>query len=1116
MSAKRKVEDENDAMALEEQTAPASPESTVSEGASASESESPSEIRANLDHVLNGRTEMSVFRCSYPLAPNPHLFITGLGTVGLPLSDRDAEGIKDTAEGETQTGRGIRSTSGGAHAWEIDQKKVVMKHPAWPDFVKQVVTDACRHLNIEQPPYCELKLEKLLLWQGAASSVVQLTEATDDSDGASENALIAAVVVLLPSGDGGGALEIHHHGVSRRIECDEESALHTSALAWFTDLRHSFEPVKSGYRLALSYRLFRTNLEQPIPPLDETQVDRVHHILRDWGTDLAQQREGTPHSIVCLLDHRYSATRLCGTILKGYDRIRLAMLLEAVTRTHEFHLGLAYTTGTECDKDAQDNDDGLRLTNLVDASGNLIQQEVLLDEVHSIPENLDIITTGQEHHDGMENKSSTGIRDAVIVIWPTANHFDMVHGGPARAFSAACELVRETERTDLRQEGMGLVTFILARAKGMSGERLAMAALHSASVRWTDCQTWIKVVQELCRDSNIPILEAEHILLAARTFGFDKIQSCIEDILNEEASYQTVLELLGDLATPEHSPSVASPPVPRDWIRGQAQERLKTIGRPDLEECRYLISAAVKHGSTQFAEEYVLPQIKVAFCEQRSKLHYAAFVSSLDFIPRRIVLSMREMLAEELVEVDFYDEDDEDDKDTDTSDFAKLWIETCVHVEAFDLVRKIVRKIAPTTAADQRKLIFKTRTCEVLLPLIASLEATILAIPSTSLHSLRDLCLYTCRSFMLYASSKQYTAAAVDFQRVILALTISDQSMVLFHEILPGIKAMDLNSEVLGALVVELHSRRQELNRHEANFQAILNKWAHRYARAIADELRRNRVLDVVRSTLDATEICAKVGAPEACRLVLEGFLEGTNTHNIAPSFIHQLRRRLQQYDIKLTSDHLVFAVRRLAVGWAQRTLGPRPSDFDVTMESLRSVIAQWTCDCGMCADVRTFVTSTGPEGRRKWTRIKPDEVSHVQNRVQRLTSASLVGIYTPPWLRSAHITEITVHRMPLLLSAIRWNYHRGQGIELLESLAADIAERRVILGPEYPRVMTMLDGQPDPGSTAPTRSGGDSEFAARGTTRRASNAIRRPRTDSFDDQTYPLAKRRRTWWMGM
>ena len=101
----------------------------------------------------------------------------------------------------------------------------------------------------------------------------------------------------------------------------------------------------------------------------------------------------------------------------------------------------------------------------------------------------------------------------------------MVHGGPTRAFGAACELVRETERTDLRQEEMGLVTFILARAKGMSGERRAMAALHSASVRWNDGDTWTRVVQELCRESNIPILEAEHILLAARTFGFDKIQS---------------------------------------------------------------------------------------------------------------------------------------------------------------------------------------------------------------------------------------------------------------------------------------------------------------------------------------------------------------------------------------------------------------------------------------------------------------------------------------------------------------------------------------------------------------------------------------------------------------
>ena len=58
--------------------------------------------------------------------------------------------------------------------------------------------------------------------------------------------------------------------------------------------------------------------------------------------------------------------------------------------------------------------DGLRLTNLVDASGNLIQQEVLLDEVHSIPENLEIITTGQEHHDGMENKVSLPARVCIM------------------------------------------------------------------------------------------------------------------------------------------------------------------------------------------------------------------------------------------------------------------------------------------------------------------------------------------------------------------------------------------------------------------------------------------------------------------------------------------------------------------------------------------------------------------------------------------------------------------------------------------------------------------------------------------------------------------------------
>ena len=129
------------------------------------------------------------FSRTYPTAPNPVLDVEGLGTVGLPLSSRDAGAIKACAEqapfgmaDQTVVDKTVRDT------WEIDGYKVfflpfcslgqaLIKPPlllsqvnfmsaAWQPFFEGVIRDICQTLGVNidaSKPRCELY--KLLLYE---------------------------------------------------------------------------------------------------------------------------------------------------------------------------------------------------------------------------------------------------------------------------------------------------------------------------------------------------------------------------------------------------------------------------------------------------------------------------------------------------------------------------------------------------------------------------------------------------------------------------------------------------------------------------------------------------------------------------------------------------------------------------------------------------------------------------------------------------------------------------------------------------------------------------------------------------------------------------------------
>ena len=101
-------------------------------------------------------------------APNPCLEISGLGLIGLPLSERDAQAIASSANlapfghGErTVVDKTVRDT------WEVDPSKVRFTNPHWEPYLRStVVHEVCKTLGVpigNHPP--KLELHKLLLYE---------------------------------------------------------------------------------------------------------------------------------------------------------------------------------------------------------------------------------------------------------------------------------------------------------------------------------------------------------------------------------------------------------------------------------------------------------------------------------------------------------------------------------------------------------------------------------------------------------------------------------------------------------------------------------------------------------------------------------------------------------------------------------------------------------------------------------------------------------------------------------------------------------------------------------------------------------------------------------------
>jgi 2OG-Fe(II) oxygenase superfamily len=197
----------------------------------------------------------------------------------------------------------------------------------WSDAFETIL-DAVRD-EFRLPSCCELAADfhAMLVYEPGQFFVAHQDSEKDDT-------MIGTLVVTLPSAHTGVALVIGHGGGATTYR-GPKFAL--SLVAFYADCRHEVLPVKSGYRITLTYNLLlRGDTSGPITGddgcvselarrLDEHFITRVTNPYSRADTD-------PPNRLVYLLDHEYTARGLSWSRLKGTDASRASLLRAAADR----------------------------------------------------------------------------------------------------------------------------------------------------------------------------------------------------------------------------------------------------------------------------------------------------------------------------------------------------------------------------------------------------------------------------------------------------------------------------------------------------------------------------------------------------------------------------------------------------------------------------------------------------------------------------------------------------------------------------------------------------------------------------------------------------------------
>jgi hypothetical protein len=201
------------------------------------------------------------------------------------------------------------------------------------------------------PWNCELDIDfhSMLVYETGQFFVTHQDSEKDDS-------MIGTLVVTLPSAYTGGDLLI---GQGEEWKAYKGSKTAHTLVAFYADRQHEVLPVKSGYRVTLTYNLLMRGDTSGHATGDDATIAELAHCLTEHFNTPGHRYYGSdgkpPNRLVYLLDHEYTPRGLSWSRLKAPDAGRCDLLRTAADKAGcEVILALADVKETHSAYDADE------------------------------------------------------------------------------------------------------------------------------------------------------------------------------------------------------------------------------------------------------------------------------------------------------------------------------------------------------------------------------------------------------------------------------------------------------------------------------------------------------------------------------------------------------------------------------------------------------------------------------------------------------------------------------------------------------------------------------------------------------------------------------------------
>ncbi len=254
------------------------------------------------------------------------LEIKGLGLLKWPLTETCVRQLIALAQpahfgwrDQTVLDKNVRDV------WKISASEIRIEETEWNKTLHPVLETLRKDLGLPENSELQADLHDLLIYEPG-----QFFHPHQDSEKC--NGMVATMVMVLPSAHTGGNLIIDHRGVKKTIQSSRFSPDQLHFIAFYADCYHEVKPVKSGYRVALTYHLILKNSVRSVPSVIHTAENQaLMQALTDYFPDAqySQEPDYIPPKGVYLLDHEYTQAGLSWRHLKNADYVRADSLKRA-------------------------------------------------------------------------------------------------------------------------------------------------------------------------------------------------------------------------------------------------------------------------------------------------------------------------------------------------------------------------------------------------------------------------------------------------------------------------------------------------------------------------------------------------------------------------------------------------------------------------------------------------------------------------------------------------------------------------------------------------------------------------------------------------------------------